>query len=54
MYHDPARRAFKALDSEGQAALRNDPERLWTEDNQAEDNTTYVEGQHLEAIATRS
>ena len=54
MYYGPTRRAFEALDSEGQAALRNDLERLWTEHNQATDNTTYGEGEYLEVIATRN
>jgi SAM-dependent methyltransferase len=54
MYYGPTRRAFEALDSEGQAALRNDLERLWAEHNQAADGTTYVEGEYLEVIATRA
>lgn len=54
MYYGPTRRAFEALDGEGQAALRNDLERLWTEHNQATDNTTYGEGEYLEVIATRN
>ena len=52
-YYGPTRRAFEALDSEGQAALRNDLERLWAEHNQATDGTTYAEGEYLEVIATR-
>lgn len=54
MYYGPTRRAFESLDSDGQAALRNDLERLWTEHNQATDNTTYGEGEYLEVIATRN
>src|SRR6185295_8450910 len=43
MYYGPTQRAFGALDSPAQAALRADLERLWTEHNQATDNTTHVE-----------
>jgi SAM-dependent methyltransferase len=53
-YYGPTQRTFEALDANGQAALRNDLERLWAEHNQATDNTTYVEGEYLEVIATRS
>ncbi len=53
-YFGPTQRAFDALDTNGQAALRNDMERLWAEHNQATDNTTQVEGEYLEVIATRS
>ena len=53
MYYGPTHRAFEALDSEGQAALRNDLEQLWTQHNQATDGTTYGEGEYLEVVATR-
>jgi SAM-dependent methyltransferase len=53
-YFGPTQRAFEALDAAGQAALRNDLERLWSEHNRATDNTTDVEGEYLEVIATRS
>ena len=53
-YYGPTQRAFGALDADGQAALRKDLEQLWTEHNQATDDTTYVEGEYLEVIATRS
>ncbi len=53
-YYGPTQRAFDALDTNGQAALRSDLERLWAEHNQATDNTTYVEGEYLEIIATRN
>ena len=52
LYYGPTRRAFEALDDDGQAALRTDLEHLWTEHNQATDNTTYGEGEYLEVIAT--
>jgi hypothetical protein len=54
LYYGPTRRAFEALDDAGQAALRNDLERLWTEHNQATGKTIFVEGEYLEVIATRS
>jgi hypothetical protein len=47
-YYGPTQRAFDALDTNGQAALRGDLERLWSEHNQATDNTTYVEGAYLQ------
>jgi SAM-dependent methyltransferase len=53
-YYGPTQRAFDALDADGQAALRSDLERLWAEHNQTTDDTTYVEGEYLEVIATRS
>jgi SAM-dependent methyltransferase len=53
-YFGPTQRAFDALDADGQAALRSDLERLWSEHNRATDNTTEVEGEYLEVIATKS
>jgi len=52
-YYGPTQRAFEALDTNGQAALRTDLERLWSENNQATDNTTLVYGEYLEVLATR-
>ncbi|HEX9961006.1 MAG TPA: class I SAM-dependent methyltransferase [Pyrinomonadaceae bacterium] len=54
LYYGPTQRAFAALDAEGQAVLRNDLEQLWTEHNQATDDTTHVEAEYLEVIAIRS
>ena len=54
MYYGPTQRAFGALDETGQAALRKDLEQLWVDNNQATDGTTYVEGEYLEVVATRS
>jgi SAM-dependent methyltransferase len=54
MYYGPTQRAFDALDADGQAALRSDLEQLWAEHNRAADDTTYVEAEYLEVIATRS
>ena len=53
-YYGPTQRAFAALDSNGQAALRNDLEQLWSQHNKATDNTTQVEGEYLEVLATKS
>jgi SAM-dependent methyltransferase len=53
-YYGPTQRAFDALDTNGQAALRSDLEKLWAEHNQATDNTTHAEGEYLEVLATRS
>jgi SAM-dependent methyltransferase len=53
-YFGPTQRAFEALDADGKAALRSDLERLWSEHNRATDDTTDVEGEYLEIIATRS
>jgi hypothetical protein len=52
-YFGPTQRAFESLDAGGQEALRSDLERLWSEHNRAIDNTTDVEGECLEVIATR-
>lgn len=54
LYLGPTQRAFYTLNAEGQAALRHDMERLWSEHNQATDGTTHVEAEYLEVIATRA
>jgi hypothetical protein len=53
-YYGPTQRAFATLDTDGQVALRRDLEQLWSEHNQATDDTTYVESEYLEVIATRN
>ena len=53
-YYGPTQRAFAALDENGQAALRNDLERLWTENNKATDGGTDVSGEYLEVVATKA
>jgi SAM-dependent methyltransferase len=53
MYYGPTQRAFGALDENAQVALRADLEGLWTEHNQATDNSTHVEGEYLEVVASR-
>jgi SAM-dependent methyltransferase len=52
-YYGPSYKAFAALGPEGQAALRQDLETLWTEHNSATDGTTSVEAEYLEVIAIR-
>ena len=54
MYYGPTQRAFAALDEAGQYALRKDLVQLWSENNQAKDGTTHVEGEYLEVIATKA
>ncbi|GAN31982.1 MAG: class I SAM-dependent methyltransferase [Candidatus Brocadia sp. AMX2] len=55
VYYGPTQRAFEALTAnpEKQVALRRDLERLWLDHNQAKDNSTHVESEYLEVIATR-
>ena len=53
-YYGPTQRAFDALDANGQAALRSDLEKLWSENNLATDNKTHTESEYLEVLATRS
>jgi ubiquinone/menaquinone biosynthesis C-methylase UbiE len=52
-FFGPTVKAFESLDAEGQAALRNDLEQLWTERNRADGNTTKVDGEYLQVKATR-
>ena len=53
-YYGPTKRAFEALDSEGQAALRSDLEQLWAEHNQTTGNATLVDAEYLEVLALRA
>ena len=52
-WYGPTLRAFASLDAEGQAALRRDLTRLWSEHNLATDGTTHVESEYMEVVATR-
>jgi SAM-dependent methyltransferase len=52
-YYGPTNRAFAALDANGQKALRDDLEQLWSAHNLAKDGTTYVEAEILEVVAIR-
>jgi SAM-dependent methyltransferase len=52
-FYGPTRKAFDALDAEGQNALRRDLEKLWEENNLAEDGTTHVKAEFMEVTAVR-
>ena len=52
-YYGPSFKAFAALDSEKQSALRTDLEQLWTEHNTATNGTTFIESEYLEVVAIR-
>jgi SAM-dependent methyltransferase len=51
-FYGPTHKAFAALDENGQAALRRDLEKLWAENNLADDGTTRVESEYLEITAS--
>jgi ubiquinone/menaquinone biosynthesis C-methylase UbiE len=53
IYYGPTNRAFAALDGDGQARLRTDLERLWSEHNQATDGSTRYKAEYLEVVAVR-
>ena len=53
-YFGPTQKAFESLDADGQDALREDLEHLWTENNLATDGTTQVESEYLEVRAVRA
>jgi SAM-dependent methyltransferase len=51
--YGPASRAFASLDPTGQDKLRNGLVQLWSAHNKAVDQTTKVDAEYLEVIATR-
>jgi len=51
--YGPMSRAFASLDMSGQAKLRSELVTLWSAHNKAVDNTTKVDAEYLEVIATR-
>lgn len=53
-YYGPTNRAFAALDSDGQTALRQDLENLWKEHNRASDGNTIYQAEYLEVQAIRA
>lgn len=53
LYYGPTQRAFAALDAERQNDFRQALEKLWSENNQANDGTTRIESEYLEVIAIR-
>ena len=54
LYYGPTQKAFGLLDENGQLALRQDLEKLWTEHNQATDGTTVIDAEFLEVRAVRA
>src|SRR5262249_20262261 len=52
--YGPMSRAFASLDTAGQAKLRADLVKLWSDNNKGVGNTTKVDAEYLEVIATRS
>ena len=53
-FYGPTNRAFAALDTDGQSALRRDLEQLWSANNRATDGTIWIEPEYLEVIARRA
>jgi 2-polyprenyl-3-methyl-5-hydroxy-6-metoxy-1,4-benzoquinol methylase len=53
-FYGPTHKAFAALDEKGQAVLRADLEKLWTENNLSGDGTTRVTSEYLRVTAVRS
>lgn len=53
-HYGPMSRAFASLDENGQKSLRSELVRLWSEHNTAVGNTTKVDAEYLEVIATRA
>jgi len=51
--YGPMTRAFASLDVNRQEKLRSELVRLWSEHNYSGDNTTKVDAEYLEVIATR-
>jgi Methylase involved in ubiquinone/menaquinone biosynthesis len=51
--YGPMSRAFASLDLNGQEKLRSELVHLWSEHNYSDDNTTRVDAEYLEVIATR-
>jgi SAM-dependent methyltransferase len=51
--YGPMTRAFASLDTSGQDTLRSELVTLWSAHNKATDNSTQVDSEYLEVIATR-
>ena len=52
--YGPMSRAFASLDGNAQERLQNELVRLWSAHNRSSDNTTQVDAEYLEVIATRA
>jgi SAM-dependent methyltransferase len=53
MNYGPMARAFASLDSNGQEKLKGELVSLWSAHNKATDDTTKVDAEYLQVIATR-
>lgn len=53
-YFGPTQKAFESLDPAGQAALRQDLETLWTQNNTATDGTTRIISEYLDVRAIKA
>ena len=53
VYYGPTNRAFASLDEERQNSLRQDLERLWTENNRSSGGSTQVDAEYLEVDGIR-
>jgi SAM-dependent methyltransferase len=51
--YGPMTRAFASLEDEGQEKLRNELVALWSANNKGDGNTTKVDAEYLEVVATR-
>ena len=51
--YGPMTRAFASLDVNGQESLRSELVRLWSAHNYSDGNTTEVDAEFLEVVATR-
>jgi SAM-dependent methyltransferase len=54
VHYGPMSRAFSSLPADGKAKLHDELVALWSGHNIADGNTTEVDGEYLEVIATRS
>ena len=53
-YYGPAVRALAALPADGQQALRQELEQMWTDNNLAGAGATHIDAEYLEVIALRT
>jgi ubiquinone/menaquinone biosynthesis C-methylase UbiE len=53
-FFGPTKVAFSRLDTEGQAGLTADMEKLWAEHNEGAANETFVKAEYLEVIARKA
>jgi ubiquinone/menaquinone biosynthesis C-methylase UbiE len=52
-FFGPTKVAFSRLDTEGQAGLTAEMEKLWTEHNEGPANETHVQAEYLEVLARK-